>query len=70
MNRKGVEKPFVGSAVQWETAFSRESTASKGGSALSRYSTDMTRKWLFIGNKFRQGREKTALCSNTADRKG
>jgi hypothetical protein len=70
MNRKGMEKPFVGSAVQWEIAFSRESTARKGGSALSRYSSDMTGKRLFVGKMFRHGREKTALCSNTADRKG
>jgi hypothetical protein len=49
MNRKGVEKPLVGSSVQWETAFSRESAARKVGSALSRYSADMMGKRLFIG---------------------
>jgi hypothetical protein len=49
MNRKGVEKPFVGSAVQWETAFSGESAAWKVGSAFSRYIADMMGKWLFIG---------------------
>jgi len=42
-----VEKPFVGSAVWWEIAFSRESAARKGGSALSRYSANMMGKWLF-----------------------
>jgi hypothetical protein len=52
MKKKGVEKHFVGSAVQWKTAFSRESTTRKGGAALSRYSTDMVEKWLFICKKF------------------
>jgi hypothetical protein len=50
-----VEKPFVGSAVQWETAFSRERAARKGGSALFRYSAVMTGKRLFIGKS--SGRE-------------
>jgi hypothetical protein len=56
MNGKEVEKHFVGSAVQWETAFSRESTTRKRGAALSRHSTDMVGKRLFIGKNFRQGR--------------
>jgi len=57
-----VEKSFVCSAVQWETAFSREIAARKGGSALSSYSPDMTGKWLFIGKSSgREGKKNSPL---------
>lgn len=57
-----MEKSFVCSAVQWETAFSREIAARKGGSALSSYSPDMTGKWLFIGKSSgREGKKNSPL---------
>jgi hypothetical protein len=58
MNRKGVEKSFVGLLFSGKQPFLGRSTAENGVSALSRYRTDMTGKWLFIGKKFRQGKER------------